>query len=73
MRYGRLEEPVTRNFYERFGIGATKYSVHTHDGVSTHQDGSPFYGMALFRNRRKKDQYVRELKRQGYVERGTGD
>lgn len=58
---------MAKKFYEMYGIGTTKYSVHMHDGVQTHQDGSPFYGIALFRNRRKKDQYVRELKRQGYV------
>ncbi len=43
------------------------YIVNFHDGVKTHRDGSEFYDMRIFRNKRKRDQFIRSLKKQGYV------
>lgn len=60
-------------YYEMDNIGRCKYTVNMHDGEQTHKDGSPFFGIAIFSNRRKKDRYIRELKAQGYVERGYGE
>ena len=59
----------TKQFYERENVGKARYTVNAHDGVETHADGSPFYGTAIFSNKRAKDKFVRALKRQGYVER----
>jgi hypothetical protein len=42
--------------------------VNHHDGVQTHKDGSPFFGIALFSNKRKKDRFVKGLRQQGYKE-----
>ena len=56
-------------FYEMENVGKARYTVNMHDGVQTHRDGSPFYGIALFRSKRAKDAFVRELKRQGYAEK----
>jgi hypothetical protein len=59
-----------KDFYTtRFGRG--QHGVSFHDGVSTHSDGSPFYGLRLFKTERKQAAYVRELKAQGYVYRAT--
>ena len=41
----------------------------TQDGKATHKDGSPFWGICLFSNKRKLAQGIRELKTQGYVEK----
>ena len=30
-----------------YGIGRAKYVINTHDGISTHPDGSPAYGYTL--------------------------
>lgn len=61
---------MSKLFYEMQNVGKARYVVNMHDGVQTHRDGSPFYGTAIFNNKRLKNRYVRELKRQGYVERG---
>lgn len=60
---------MPKNYYEMTNVGTVKYLVNTHDGVSTHRDGSPFYGVATFSNKRKKDAFIRALVRDGYVHR----
>lgn len=51
-----------------FNIGRSKYVVNFHDGVKTHKDGSPFYDIAIYSNKRKMEAFVRRLKKLGYVE-----
>jgi hypothetical protein len=54
-------------FNEMHHVGRRgNYLVNYHDGSKTHPDGSPFFDVQLFRNKRKKDQFVRALLRQGY-------
>ena len=55
-------------FYTKDNIGKVKYTVSPHDGVSTHKDGSAFFGIACFSNKRKRDRYVKSLIKQGYTE-----
>ena len=49
------------------GIGRAKYTVSFHDGHSAHNDGSPFFDMKIFSNKRKRDQFLRQLSEDGYV------
>ena len=41
-------------FYTMDNIGRAKYTVSKFDGVSTHKDGSPFYDIAIFNNKKKE-------------------
>lgn len=47
-------------------IGSSKYSVSFHNGKSTHNDGSPFFDIRLFKNKKKRDAFIAELKSKGY-------
>lgn len=49
-------------------IGTARHSVSYHDGVSTHRDGSAFWGLNILRTSRKLAQFVAKLKREGYRE-----
>jgi hypothetical protein len=60
---------MIKNYYTMDNVGSSKYSISDHDGVSTHKDGSPFYGMHLFKNKRKHNAKLKELKKAGYIER----
>jgi hypothetical protein len=60
---------MTKMFDEMHNVGRAKYVVNFHDGVKTHEDGSPFFDIRLFSNCRKKDRFVRDLQRQGYTHR----
>lgn len=60
---------VNKVFNEMSNVGSTKYVVNYHDGIDTHKDGSPFYGAALFSNKRVKDRFVKKLLAEGYAAR----
>lgn len=49
-----------------FNIGKAKYVISYHDGVKTHNDGSPFFDMAIFGNIKKFTMFERQLLADGY-------
>jgi hypothetical protein len=58
-----------KTFYRQDNIGKAKYTVSFHDGVQTHRDGSPFYGIRIFKNKKKRDRFISDLKKDNYTER----
>ena len=55
-------------FYIRHNVGNSKYTVNFHDGKSKHRDGSDFFEIRIFNNKRKCARYVKALRVNGYVE-----
>jgi len=49
-------------------IGKAKYTVNYHNGVEIHKDGSPFYSIAIFRNKKKLANFKKKLILEGYTE-----
>jgi hypothetical protein len=57
-------------YYEELAnIGRATYVVSFHDGVKTHGDGSPFYDIRIFRNKRAQATFVSGLVAEGYIVR----
>jgi hypothetical protein len=56
----------TKTFYRQDNIGTAKYTVSYHDGVKKHRDGSPFYDIAIFRNKKKMQDFIKKLISDGY-------
>lgn len=56
-------------YYVQDNIGRVKYVVNFHDGVQTHKDGSPFFGIQTFKNKKKRDTFIKKLITEGYKER----
>ena len=54
-----------KNYYVQFGIGKCRYVVNFHDGVKTHADGSEFYDVRIFGNKRDLSAFVAELRLAG--------
>jgi hypothetical protein len=52
-----------------YNVGRAKYVINFHDGISTHKDGSAFYGIYIFRNKRKFNAKILEMRRDGFIER----
>ena len=48
-------------------IGKAKYVVNSHDGVQTHKDGSPFFGIKIFKNKRDLNCFIKKLLNEGYI------
>lgn len=50
-----------------YNVGKVKYLVSFHDGEKKHKDGSNFYDIACFSNKKKLNKFVSELMNEGYV------
>ena len=57
-----------KTFFKQDNIGRAKYTISSHDGVQTHNDGSPFFGIAIFHNKKKLSEFVKKLISEGYAE-----
>lgn len=58
-------------YYHIGNVGSAKYTINYHDGISTHKDGSAFFRIKIFSNKKKRDAFEKELLKQGYSERGV--
>ena len=58
-----------KTFYRQDRIGKAKYTISFHDGIQTHKDGSPFFGIAIFKNKKKLKEFTDKLISKGYKER----
>jgi hypothetical protein len=47
-------------------VGTAKYLVNFHDGISKHQDGSAFFDIRIFKNKKSKERFINELHQNGY-------
>ena len=56
-------------YYVMYNVGKAKYLLNTHNGIDRHKDGSLFYGCEIFKNKKKLQARINELKGEGYVER----
>ncbi len=57
-----------KRFYIQYNIGRAKYVVNFHDGVKQHRDGSEFFDISIFKNKKKLGEFVRQLREDGYAE-----
>jgi len=48
-------------------IGNAKYVVSFHNGIKLHKDGSEFYDIKIFKNKKKTLKFISDLKKEGYV------
>ncbi len=55
-----------KTFYTQGNIGKVKYVVCFHDEESTHNDGSPFFGIKIFKNKKKLSGFIANLQKTGY-------
>lgn len=57
-----------KTFNQMMNIGKAKYVVNHHDGIKTHNDGTPFFDINTFSNKKKLNTFIKGLKEEGYVE-----
>lgn len=60
---------MAKIYYRQDNIGTAKYTVSYHNGKKKHKDGSPFFDIAIFRNKKKLMAFIRELVSDGYKEK----
>lgn len=57
-----------KTFYYSQNIGKCRHIINFNDGVKTHSDGSPFYDVKVFGNKRELHKFMRCLIADGYIE-----
>ena len=50
-------------------VGKVKYLVSYHDGVKKHSDGSAFYDIKSFKNKKEFNEFVKNLDKKGYIKK----
>jgi len=55
-----------KRFSVQYGVGSTKYLVNFHDGVKRHGDGSDFFDVRIFKNKKKLKDFITSLVKDGY-------
>ena len=56
-------------YYIQYNVGKAKYVVNYYDGKKEHKDGSDFYDISLFRNKKKMNDFVKNLLLQNYKQK----
>jgi len=57
-----------KQFYMKNHIGHAKYVVNYYGGISKHNDGSAFFDIKIFKNKKKLKEFIDDLKNDGYTE-----
>ncbi|HAR39068.1 MAG TPA: hypothetical protein DCS09_11130 [Porphyromonadaceae bacterium] len=63
-----IQGDIMKRYSVQNNIGKAKYVVNHHNGADTHKDGSPFFAIAIFHNKKKLASYVAGLRKEGYGE-----
>ena len=67
---GTLESVMEgkKRFRQQDGIGKAKYTISYHDGKQKHKDGSDFFGIQIFKNKKDLETFRNSLLKKGFVE-----
>lgn len=57
-----------KRFNLMYNIGKVKYVINYHNGIDKHKDGSDFFGIYTFHNKKKFEAKIKELKSYGYIQ-----
>lgn len=64
----KKEKDGEKRYYTMDDVGKSKYTVNFYDGKKTHSDGSEFYDIEIFKNKKKRDDFIKDLMSKGYKE-----
>ena len=56
-----------KRYYQQDRVGSAKYTISYHDGKKKHKDGSDFFDIKTFKNKKDLAKFVNTLHKGGYV------
>ncbi len=65
----QLSESDNKVFNIKHNVGKAKYVINYHDGIKKHKDGSPFFDIQIYSNKKDFDKAIKLLKQDGYSEK----
>ncbi len=54
-------------FNTQYNVGKAKYIVNYHDGIKKNEDGSNFFDMKIFKNKKDFSAFINKLKNDNYI------
>ena len=57
-----------KRFHTQYGVAKTKYLVSFHNGIKKYSDGSDFFDVKIFKNKKKLKIFTDDLRNNGYIE-----
>lgn len=57
---------MSKYYKVNYNIGKVKYVVSFHDGIKTHKDGSRFFDIRTFKNKKVMNKFITDLVKDGY-------
>src|SRR6056300_328971 len=66
-------EEGKKRFRQQDGIGKAKYTISYHDGKQKHKDGSDFFGIQIFKNKKDLETFRNALLKKGFVEESINE
>ena len=66
-------EEGKKRFRQQDGIGKAKYTISYHDGKQKHKDGSDFFGIQIFKNKKDLETFRNTLLKKGYIEESVNE
>jgi len=68
---GKVVENINeeKTYYQMSNVGTVKYLINFHDGKKKEKDGSPFYDIRTFKNKKDLENFKKELVKKGYKEK----
>jgi len=62
-----------KRFRQQDGVGKAKYTISYHDGKQKHKDGSDFFGIQIFKNKKDLETFRNALLKKGFVEESVNE
>ena len=72
-RYESINEGKKKFRVNLHAIGKAKYSIVSHDGKSKHKDGSPFWGIDTFKNKKDLEKAIKDYTKKGYIKESINE
>lgn len=59
---------TAKSYLIQYNLGKARYAVSFHNGDKKHDDGSDFYDLRIFKNKKALNLFIVSLKNNGYIE-----
>ena len=58
---------MNKEYNIQYNIGSVKYVVNFYNGLKFYNDGSKFFDIETFSNKKKMNEFIKNLESQGYT------
>jgi len=68
IKENNMNKTSEKRYNLKYNVGTIKYLVSYHNGVKKHSDGSDFFDVKIFKNKKKLKIFTDDLRNNRYIE-----